>query len=92
MCGSCARDVMSGAVGLYWGSEYTKSKYHPVGRSHWIVTAENTLTGLSWNPTMEFSPAGPHGGDFLFSTCEQQQTPTASLGREDWYPCSLAFW
>lgn len=62
---------MSGVIEVHWGSECTKYEYHPVGRSHWIVPAESTLTDSSWNPTMEFSTAEPHGGEFLFSTCEQ---------------------
>lgn len=52
---------------LYWCSGCTKSKSHPVGRSTQIVTAENTLTVLCWNPSMKSSPTGRHGRGFLFS-------------------------
>lgn len=64
---------MSGVIELLWISECTKYEYHPVDRSHWIMTAEINLTVLSWNPTLEFSTAEPHGCEFLISACEQQQ-------------------
>lgn len=82
---------MSGVIELHWGSECTKYEHNPVGRSHWIVTAESTLTGLSWNPIMEFSTAEPHGGEFLFPPCEQEQIPSYTLGRQCWSPFSPEF-
>lgn len=71
MCGSCAARDRSNQEPYNCIGVKCASEYHPVGRSHWTVTAENTLTELSLNPTMEFSPAGPRGGDFLFHTCVQ---------------------